>query len=138
VPRDKLTVIITFKSFAIWLGILLLAIANGAFREDFLTPELGQFTGLILSGILLSICIIFMAYFTLPWIGRTPARNYVLIGILWLCFTLLFEFSFGLAQGRTWLQLSEAYMFRDGNIWSIVLLVTSVAPYLAAKGRGWV
>lgn len=132
-----MTLSITIKAFVVWIGILLLAIANGVLREAFLIPILGEISGLILSGILLSICIIFAVNFTLPWIGRTQVANYVLIGIGWLCITLLFEFSFGRAQGKSWQQLFEAYLFKDGNIWPIVLLVTGMSPYLSAKIRGW-
>ena len=47
------------------------------------------------------------------------------------------EFSFGhFIQGKPWPQLLEAYTFKDGNIWPIVLLVTVMAPYIAAKMRG--
>ncbi|MCW8876586.1 MAG: hypothetical protein OQK51_05945 [Kangiellaceae bacterium] len=63
--------------------------------------------------------------------------NYVLIGIGWLCITLLFEFVFGRAQDKSWSELFEAYIFKDGNIWPIVLFVTAAAPYLSAKIRGW-
>jgi hypothetical protein len=114
-----------------------LAIINGAMREALLIPEFGQTSGLIISGLLLSISILLVTYLTLPWIGKTRATNYILIGIGWLCITLLFEFSFGRFQGKPWLQILEAYMFKDGNIWPVVLLVTAVAPYLSARIRGW-
>lgn len=132
-----MTISITIKAFAVWIGILLLAIANGVFREVFLIPTLGEISGLILSGVLLSIFILFVVYFALPWIGKTVAVNYVLIGISWLCMTLFFEFTFGYAQGKSWQQLFDAYLFKDGNIWPIVILITALAPYLSAKVRGW-
>ena len=132
-----MTVTIALKSFAVWFGILLLAIANGGLREAIWVPEFGQTTGLLLSGISLSICIFFVALCTLPWIGKLPRVNYLVVGVVWLFLTVLFEFSFGLAQGKSWLQLFEAYRFKDGNIWPIVLLVTVTAPYTSAKIRGW-
>lgn len=116
----------------------MLAMANGALRETVLIPALGKPSGLIFSGILLSGLILAFTYFTLPWFGRITVTNYAVIGIAWLCLTLVFEFTFGhIIQGKTWSQLSEAYIFRDGNIWPIVLLVTAVAPYVAARIRGW-
>ncbi|TQV89861.1 hypothetical protein FLL46_00530 [Aliikangiella coralliicola] len=126
---------ITLKAFVIWLGILILAILNGVIREAILIPEIGKNAGFILSGILLSTCILLVTYFTLPWIGKRSVTTYIFIGIGWLCITLLFEFSFGLAQGNSWLQLFEAYTFKDGNIWPIVMIVIAVAPYLSAKIR---
>ena len=135
--RITWSVTLSFKIVTLWFVILLFAIANGIVREAFLTPELGLVTGLILSGILLSICILLISYSALPWIGKRPARGYVIIGLAWLCLTLLFEFTFGLAQGKTWLQLFDAYTFKNDNIWPIVLVVTTTAPYLATKVRGW-
>lgn len=58
------------------------------------------------------------------------------IGFCWLILTLAFEFSFGLWQGKSWQVLVEAYAFKEGNIWPVVLLVTVLAPYLAARLRG--
>ncbi len=127
---------ITIKAFVLWVVILMLAIINGVLRETLLMPVLGSPLGLTLSGMLLSVLIIAVTYLSLPWFGRLPAASYVAIGMGWLCLTLLFEFSFGyLIQGKSWSQLFEAYMLRDGNLWPIVLLVVASAPYVAARVR---
>ena len=127
-----------FKALAVWLGILLLAIANGVLREAVLIPALGKPAGLVLSGVLLSGLIVWAAYLALPWMGRAPSANYLAIGIGWLCLTLVFEFTFRrIVQGKPWPELLDAYRFRDGNLWPIVLLVTAAAPLVAAKFRGW-
>jgi hypothetical protein len=129
---------ISVKAFAVWLGILVLAIANGTLREAVLVPALGKPPGFILSGGLLSGLILVVAYFALPWFGQAPIARYAAIGLGWLCLTLAFEFTFGhLIQGKSWAQLLEAYTLKDGNIWSVVLLVTAAAPYVAARIRGW-
>jgi hypothetical protein len=128
---------VTGKALAVWLGILVLAVANGMLREAVLLPLLGKPEALILSGILLSVFILAVAYLALPWFGPMPAAWYFAIGLVWLCFTLVFEFTFGrLVQGRPWPELLEAYTFRDGNLWPVVLLVTAAAPYIAARVRG--
>ena len=128
-----------FKALLVWLGILLLAIANGVLREAVLAPALGQPAGLVLSGILLSGLILLTAYLALPWMGRAQRASYLAVGTGWLCLTLVFEFTFGHAvQGRPWPELLEAYRFTGGNLWPIVLLVTAAAPALAARFRGWV
>lgn len=126
------------KALAVWFGILVLAIANGAFREAVPIPALGKSPGLILSGGFLYGLVVAVAYATLPWFGRAPAAIYTAIGFAWLCLTLMFEFVFGhLIQGKTWSQLLDAYTFKDGNIWSVVVLVIMFAPYVAAKIKGW-
>lgn len=128
---------ITGKAFAIWLGILVLAIANGALREAVLVPAMGRTPGLVFSGVLLSILILAVAYLALPWLGAMPAARTIAIGIGWVLLTLAFEFTFGrLVLGKPWSEILSAYTFKDGDIWSIVLLVTTAAPYVAARIRG--
>ena len=84
---------IAVKVLTVWLGILVLAIANGTLREAILIPALGRPSGLILSGVLLSGVILAVAYLALPWLGRAPVATYVAIGLGWLCLTLTFEFT---------------------------------------------
>ncbi|MCF8035419.1 MAG: hypothetical protein K9K62_00975 [Desulfobacteraceae bacterium] len=128
---------IALKALAIWTGILVLAVLNGALREAILVPKLGMAAGLVVSGVLLSALIIVVAYLALPWLGARRTIELLGIGIGWLALTLVFEFSFGLLQGKSWQVMLEAYTFKGGNIWPAVLIVTAIAPYLAAKLRGW-
>lgn len=79
-----------------------------------------------------------VVYLALPWLGRLPIAGYVGIGVGWLVLTVVFEFTLGLViEGRPLPQVLEAYTFKDGNIWPVVLLVTAGAPCLAAWLRGW-
>ena len=128
---------VALKALILWTCILVLAVANGAFREAIFVPKLGTPAGLILSGLLLSALIFAVAYLSLPWLEtRRPAYLWG-IGLGWLVLTLVFEFSFGLWQGKSWPVLLEAYTFKGGNIWPVVLVVIAIAPYAAAKLRGW-
>jgi hypothetical protein len=125
------------KALALWLGILALAIANGVLREKILIPTLGSTMGLLSSGILLSAGILLVAWAGGPWYGSLESRQWLLVGAFWLLLTLTFEFGFGrLVQHETWGEMLEAYTFRGGNIWPVVLLVTFVAPWLVAKMKG--
>lgn len=124
------------KIFVVWLVILVLAIANGILRETLLSPAFGEFAGLFFSGVLLSGLILVVAYVLLPWFGPVSVANYA-AGLAWLCLTLVFEFTFGyFIQNKALPQLLDAYTFKDGNIWPIVLLTTVAAPYIAARIRG--
>ncbi len=125
------------KALAVWVGILVLAVLNGAMRESLLIPRLGAAAGFVLSGLLLSMLILLVAYLSLAWIGTRYPAELVGIGLGWLALTIVFEFSFGLWQGKSWQVILEAYTFRGGNIWPVVLVVTACAPYLAAKLRDW-
>ncbi len=125
------------KALVLWLAILALAILNGALRERLVIPLVGQFGGLIASGVILSCCVFAIALLASPWYGALASSQWWLIGLLWLLLTLLFELGFGrLVQGRQWTELAQAYTFAGGNIWPVVLVVTFTSPWLAAKLRG--
>ncbi|QIL69112.1 hypothetical protein G7048_01105 [Diaphorobacter sp. HDW4B] len=125
------------KALAVWLVILVCAVANGALREGALIPHLGRAPGLILSGVLLSALILSLTFLALPWLRAPRPAQLIGLGVFWLALTLVFEFSFGRFQGKSWATILEAYTFKDGNIWPVVLLVTAAAPYVAARFRGW-
>ena len=123
------------KALVIWFGILALAIVNGVIRESLLVPGFGTPVALVLSGLLLSVLIIVVVYFSLPWLQVHHSVGLFMVGASWLALTLVFEFSFGFWQGKSWSELLEAYTFQGGNIWPVVLAVTAFAPYIAAKMR---
>ena len=129
---------VVVKSLIIWFAILVLAVVNGLLREKLFIPNLGDMPGMVLSGALLSCLILAVAYHFLPWLGVRVPDQLLLIGAGWLVLTLIFEFSFGFFRGETLTEILEAYTFEGGNIWPVVLLVTTVSPWLAARFRGWV
>src|SRR6185295_13007962 len=124
------------RPVAIWLVILMFAVVNGAFRETVLVPNLGKPVALVLSGLLLSLIILTLTFVLAPWIRLDTRARCLLVGLLWVLLTLVFEFGFGLSQGRSLPDMLEAYTFKDGNIWPLVLLVTFFAPLMAARLRG--
>ena len=136
-PHLLMPVAVLLKALVLWIGILVLAILNGALREKALMPAMGTFGALIASGIVLSVCIGLVAFFAAPWYSPLPSSQYWLIGLFWLILTLLFEFSLGrFVQHKDWTELLQAYTFKGGNIWPVVLAVTLLSPWLAARLRG--
>ncbi|HZD42171.1 MAG TPA: hypothetical protein VE131_15715 [Terriglobales bacterium] len=128
---------IWLKAAALWLVILLLAILNGTLREKTLIPVLGSSAGLAASGAILSMCVFIVALVAAPWYGPLTSRQWYWVGLFWLLLTVVFEFSFGLlVQHKSLAALLDAYTFRGGNIWPIVLVTTLISPWLAAKIRG--
>lgn len=122
------------RATAVWLLILLFAVLNGAFRESVLFPQLGNPAAQIISGVLLTVCILALSYLLVRRIGARSRRELMSIGISWLALTLVFEFGFGLfAQGKSWHELLAAYTFHDGNIWPIIMLATLLAPWLVGR-----
>lgn len=125
------------KSLAIWLFILLCAIANGGFREAVLLPHIGTTPAYLLSGALLASLILGVATGCIRWLGIESPSQALRTGAFWLLLTLAFEFGFGrLVQDKPWPMLLQAYTFQDGNLWPLVLLVTLLAPRIALWLRG--
>ena len=121
-----------FKLLVAWLVILAMAVANGALREIVLIPVLGKTTGLVLSGALLSLLVALVSFAYVRLSHGITILQGLLVGVFWLCLTLVFEFSFGrYVQHKPWSELLDAYTFKDGNIWPFVLLVTLLAPSVA-------
>lgn len=131
-----MTMPVWLKATTLWLAILVLAILNGGFREMALIPALGNFTGMIVSGVILSACIFIVALAAAPWIGPLAPRQWLSVGLFWLLLTVVFEFGLGrFVQHKPWSELLDAYRFQGGNIWPIVLLVILLSPWLAARLR---
>ncbi len=132
-----MSIAVLLKALVVWIIILALAVLNGALRERALVPAVGTFVGLIASGIVLSVCVALVSYLAVPWYGPLAASQYWLIGILWLVLTLLFELGFGrFVRHQDWAQLLQAYTFKSGNIWPVVLAFVLLSPWLAARVRG--
>jgi hypothetical protein len=124
------------RALATWFALLLLAIANGAFRQGILAPRLDAPLPHQISTVMLCVAIFVLAYFTITWINPATPRDAMMVGAMWLVLTLLFEFGFGRMRGMTWTQLLEDYNVLAGRIWPAVLMVTFLAPLIAGRTRG--
>ena len=130
------SVVIILKAIGIWALILACAVANGALREAVLIPRFGLRASLLVSGLLLCTCVVVVSFMLVPRLGQSRLLARAGIGALWLAMTLAFEFGFGrLVEQRSWESLFEAYTFKDGNLWLLVLLATLISPMLAPMSK---
>jgi hypothetical protein len=124
-------------AFAAWLGLLVVAILNGGIREKLLVPAFGELTGHLVSTILLSGMIFAFTGVILPWLGPASSQDAWLVGLIWLCLTLAFEFLGGhFIAHAPWKRLLADYNVARGRIWILVLLVTLLSPPLLFRW-GW-
>jgi hypothetical protein len=130
---------VALKAFGLWLLILAFAVANGGLREGVLLKAFPRNLAFTLSGLLLIACILAIAVLSIRWLGTLAASHYLLVGLFWLALTVSFEFGFGfLLRGESFSSLLEAYKFKGGNIWPLVLAAVAIAPLAAAYARGLV
>ena len=124
------------RAFAVWFVMLLAASTNGAFRERFLIPRLGETTGRATSTLMLSLVVMLLTWLTIRWIDPASARDAWLVGIFWVVLTLAFEFLGGrYLFGKSWGELTGDYNVLRGRIWVLVLITITIAPRVCASLR---
>lgn len=125
------------RSIVIWLGLMVIASANGAFWEAVLKPRLGELAGRIISTVMLCALILLIAVLAIGWIGPADGRQAFIVGLVWLGLTLAFEFLAGhYLFGDPWEKLLADYNILRGRLWVLVPITTLLAPWLAARIRG--
>jgi hypothetical protein len=124
------------RALEVWLLLLAVAFANGAFRVVVLIPRLGEYPAHIVSSVSLSVFIVLLARFTAGWMQIDTARSALLVGAVWLACTLAFEFLAGhYVFGSPWEKLLAEYQVQHGRIWVLVLAATFSAPLWAFSQR---
>jgi hypothetical protein len=122
------------KYILVWFVLVIVAIINGTIRnevyKDFLgdlrAHQLSTLTGIILFGLVIW-------GFTRLW--KIPsAQQAWIIGFMWLGMTIIFEFIFGhYVMGHPWSKLLHDYNIFQGRVWILVLICTTIAPYVFYK-----
>lgn len=122
------------RSLVVWFVMLVTASINGAVREVWLIPRLGDTLGRAISTLLLSALVLVLTRLTIRWISPQSKYEAWLIGGCWVALTLAFEFIAGhYLFGKPWSELTQDYDVLSGRIWILVLVTTAVAPRLCAR-----
>ena len=125
------------KTIGIWLILVIIAIVNAAIREKLVEPMIGARNALPVSGLLLSILIVLVAYISIPFFGFSEDRIYILVGIIWFTLTLSFEFLFGhFVAEKPWQEIFQVFNILKGDLFIVVLFAALISPWLSAKLRG--
>ena len=128
---------IILKASGIWVLMAIAAIVNGGLRDRVIAKVIGDNIALPLSGVSLSIIILIIVYFTIAAFGTISGTTYRMIGLFWLMITVIFEFGFGhYIGGRPWSELLQVLNITTGNLFLLVLIVTTLSPWLVAKLKG--
>jgi hypothetical protein len=127
---------IILRVIGIWILFVVVALLNAGIRELLLAPVIGEKLALPVSGILLSIFIFLITLRLVIFLHISGATDFWLVGIVWAFLTLLFEFLFGYYMvSESWERLLAVFNILEGDLFILVLLVTAVSPYIAAKIR---
>jgi len=119
-----------------WLGMVILAILNGAIREKFYGQFMRELFAHQLSTL---IVIILFGIYIWELVGIWPIespKQALVIGGMWLTMTIIFEFIFGhFVMRHSWEKLFHDYNLIKGRVWVLVLVWTTAAPYLFYRIR---
>jgi hypothetical protein len=126
---------VTGRAVAIWAGLLVIAVANGALRDVLIVPRLGPQAGHVISTLVLSAVIVVVAFVSIRWIAPPDRAGALRVGGLWVVLTLAFELLAGhWLFGKSWSDLFADYDLAAGRVWILVLVATLLAPAWAFAG----
>lgn len=125
-----------FKYFLLWFPMVIIAIINGTIRQYFYTKYLNDLNAhqlSVFSGIILFA--VYVWIITGIWKIESSSQS-MIIGLMWLLMTIIFEFLFGhFVMGNSWEKLFADYNLLKGRLWVIVLVWTIISPYVFFKIR---
>ena len=123
-----------YKLILCWFVFPFVGILNGALREatyknfvgDLSAHQISTATGIGFFGIIF--------YFIFKKWKIESIKHAILIGVIWLGLTMLFEFGFGhYVMGNSWQKLLHDYNLAEGRVWSLFLLWITIAPFAFCK-----
>jgi hypothetical protein len=124
------------RALLVWLGLFVLAFANGFFRELVLVRLMSPAAAAAFSALLLGLLIILAAWLLVRWTPRRYSlKAWFGIGLLWVGLTAVLEFGvFYFLLGTPWQDLLADYDPRYGHF-GLIQLTALLAPALCAAWR---
>lgn len=120
------------RALIIWLCIIALETLHGITRTltlqkwvgDFRARQIAVFTGYALIQILVNA--------TSAFLHATSTRECVLVGAVWVIWTVMFEIGLGrLVIKASWARILSDYDLRNGGLMPIGLVLLACSPYFA-------
>ena len=121
-------------ALGMWLGMALIAIANGYIGNTYVAPRLGDYGNhLYKSLFFIPIIVIFAWLYANATRGEAWLTSALFVTCFWLGLTILFEFVFGhYVFGNSWEVLLADYRIWQGRLWLLVLITEAIAPVTIA------
>lgn len=108
---------------------------HGIARELFIAPVIGDLRARQIGVFVASLIVLAIAWASARWMGANTRRAQIIVGILWVALTIVFEFSLGRAIGASWNRILSDYNPLRGGWMLLGLLVMMFAPMLGAGLR---
>ncbi len=115
----------------VWIGMAVIAVANGVVRETLIVPRTGEYPGHVVSTAMLVLAILLVSWLYFSWTAIAYSQlELVLVGIGWTALTVGFEFLVGALEGTPVAVTLGQYNVFAGQVWIAVPLSLLVAPLL--------
>ena len=118
------------KHFLLWLPMIAIAFANATIRQLVFIKYFNELNAHQLSTVTLIILCFIYTGFVFPFLNIQNGKQAILIGLIWVALTVLFEFSLGRIVNRSWENLLQDYNIIEGRIWLLFLICLSFMPCL--------
>lgn len=124
------------RAILFWIPMVFIAILNGIIRNSVYQKYTGELSAHQISTFTIIILIGVYTWFIIPFLKLQFARQAIAVGLIWLILTIAFEFIFGhFVVGHSWSKLLADYNIWDGRLWILVLIWTTIAPFVIFKLR---
>lgn len=122
------------RALAVWLILIAAGFIHGIVRTILLVPIVGEFPARQIGVFTGSLLILLMAYLFTGWMNADNGKSLILVGLLWLVLTLLFDLCFGhFVSRRSWINLAFDNHLSQGGLLPIGLVVLVFSPWIAAR-----
>ena len=119
-----------------WPGMVVIGILNGIMRENLYGQSMRELSAHQLSTLFGLFLFGLFIWFLTGVRQIESAKQAIIIGVIWLVMTVIFEFVFGhFVIGHTWSKLFQDYNFFQGRVWLLVLIWITIAPYMFFRIR---
>ena len=136
-PRKSHRPTFILRGTLIWLVLILAEIVHGILRAIVIVPLVGEFRSNQIGVFSGSAIILEIAYVTIRWIGAKRVSELLLVGLIWLLLTVVFEVLIGrFVVGYSWERIASDYNLLNGGLMPLGLLVLFLSPMIASKLHG--
>jgi hypothetical protein len=123
------------KYLLYWLPMILLAVANGIFRQFILLNPLGELRAHQVSTLFLIVLCSIYVWLIFSQLAIQNARQALIVGMVWVVLTILFEFGMGALARRSLENILYDYHLLSGRIWLLFLVWLLVLPGICFIAR---
>lgn len=128
--------LIILRALLVWLVIIGVETIHGILRTLLLVPWVGDFRARQIAVVSGSLLIFIVALLTVRWIQAERKRQLLLVGLIWVVLTVLFEVALGRAiLALSWDRIFEDYNLTRGGLLGVGLLFMALSPLLTSKLR---